>query len=223
MTMRTTSRCWAIGLVLAALIAASAPAFAQVTMYVVDDKVGVGTDTPDEKLHVKDGDLKVEQTGAGVAATLYFTTAAYDWEIKQNGATGRLNYSGTNGTPMKLDPQAQTNLLRIGVVAADTVDINGDLVISGDCTEQNGACADYVFEPDYELRPLAELEAFIVENKHLPNVPNAEEMRQNGVHMTQLSGRLLEKIEELTLYTLQQQELIENLQASLEELRAAKE
>ncbi len=114
-------------------------------------------------------------------------------------------------------------MLRVGVTAADTVDIEGNLVISGDCTEQNGACADYVFEPDYELRPLDELQAFIAANKHLPNVPSAEQMKQNGVNMTKLSGRLLEKIEELTLYTLQQQELIEELQVSLQEVRAEKQ
>ena len=224
MTTRINPGILAVGLTLMVLVALSvSPALGQITMYVVDDKVGVGTDMPDEKLHVEDGDFKVEQTVAGVPATLFFTTTAYTWEIKQNGTTGRLNYSGVNGTPMKMDPQAQTNLLRIGILGPDTVDINGDLVITGNCTEMDGACADYVFEPDYELRPLAEVEAFIAENKHLPNVPSAEEMRLNGVSMTRLSGRLLEKIEELTLYTLQQQKQIEELQASLEELRAEKE
>ncbi len=230
--MKTTHqapRFWTVGLALAVLLAisAQAPAFAQVTMEVVGDSVGIGTSTPEEKLHVKDGNLTVEQTGAGVGATLNFNTAACDWEIAQNGNTGRLNIStpceGATNPSFKLDPQAQASLLRVGVVASDRVDIKGNLVITGDCTEQDGACADYVFEPDYELRSLDELEAFIVENKHLPNVPSAEEMTQNGVNMTRLAGRLLEKVEELTLYTLQQQELIEGLQADLLEMRAEEE
>ncbi len=221
-----TPRFRTVGLALAVLVAISpqSPAFAQVTMEVVGDKVGIGTSTPSDKLHILDGDLTVEQTGAGTGAIINFVTAGCSWEIFQNGTTGRLNYSSpcasATGPSFKLDPSAQKNLLRLGVVAADTVDITGNLVISGNCTEQDGACADYVFEPDYELRSLDELGAFIAENKHLPNVPSAEEMTQNGVNMTRLAGRLLEKVEELTLYTLQQQELIEELQTSLEEIRA---
>ena len=228
-THPTTRRSWTLGLALAVLVAISAqsPAFAQVTMQVVGDDVGIGTSTPSEKLHVKDGNLKVEQSVAGTSAILDFATSSFSWQIKQNAFTGRLTFSspggGATSAPFKFDRQAQENLFRVGVLAADTVDINGDLVITGDCTEQNGPCADYVFEPDYELPSLSQLAAFIAENKHLPNVPSAEEMRQNGVNMTQMSGRLLEKIEELTLYTLQQQQLIEELQASLQELRAAKE
>ena len=224
-TILTSPRFWTLPATLAILVVmlVQPPAFAQITMHVVNDMVGIGTNTPAEKLHVKDGDVKFEQSGAGVAAKIFFDTANFSWEIGQNGSTGRLAFRvAGSGASFKLDTQAQPNLFRVGVVAADTVDINGDLVISGDCTEQHGACADYVFEPDYELPSLDELEAFIVANKHLPNVPSAEEMRQNGVNMTKLSGRLLEKIEELTLYTLQQQKLIEELQASLEELRREK-
>lgn len=226
MTTRINPASWTVGLALVVLIASSAsPALAQITMYVVDDKVGVGTDTPDEKLHVKDGNLKIETTSGG--ATIDFVTAGCSWEIFQNGVTGRLNYfsacEGATGPSFKLDPEAQNNLFRIGVMGADIVDINGDLIVSGNCTEMDGACADYVFESDYELRSLEELEAFIAENGHLPNVPSADDMKQNGVSMTNMTGRLLEKIEELTLYTLQQQKVIDELRAAVEELRAGTE
>ena len=210
-----------VGLGFAALVITcmSSPALAQGTLFVTGDQVGVGTDTPDEKLHVLDGDLKVEQSAAGIAAKIHFATASSSWEIKQNGVTGRLTFSspgsGATSAPFKFDRQATGNLFRVGILGASIVDINGDLVITGNCTEQHGACADYVFEPDYELRSLGELDAFIAENRHLPNVPSADEMRQHGVSMTHLSGRLLEKIEELTLYTLQQQETIDELQHRL--------
>ena len=91
------------------------------------------------------------------------------------------------------------------------MDINGDLVVTGNCTEQNGACADYVFEEDYNLRALDDLSKYIATNKHLPNVPRAQEIQDNGVNLAHFSGRLLEKIEELTLYTLQQEETIQSL------------
>ena len=76
---------------------------------------------------------------------------------------------------------------------------------------------DYVFRPDYELMPLQELKAFVSENRHLPNIPTAEEVKENGLDLTGLSIRLLEKVEELTLYTISQQEQIDQL---IEENRA---
>jgi hypothetical protein len=59
--------------------------------------------------------------------------------------------------------------------------------------------ADYVFAEDYVLMPIEELEAFIKENKHLPGVPSAEEVVENGVELAEMNKILLEKIEELTL------------------------
>ncbi|MET1260676.1 Ig-like domain-containing protein [Flagellimonas sp. DF-77] len=71
--------------------------------------------------------------------------------------------------------------------------------------------ADYVFEADYELRTLAELAAYIETHGHLPNIPSADEVAANGVKLGDMNRLLLEKIEELTLYILQQQKEIELL------------
>ena len=62
--------------------------------------------------------------------------------------------------------------------------------------------ADFVFEKDYKLMPLNELELFIASNKHLPTVPTAEEVVNNGLDLAQMNSKLLEKVEELTLYTI---------------------
>lgn len=61
---------------------------------------------------------------------------------------------------------------------------------------------DYVFEKDYKLMPIEELTSFITLNKHLPNIPNAEEIKKDGIDLGQMDGKLLEKIEELTLYNI---------------------
>lgn len=66
--------------------------------------------------------------------------------------------------------------------------------------------ADYVFDENYKLMPLQELENYIKEKKHLPNVPSAEEVRTNGINVIKMHTTLLEKIEELHLYALQLQE-----------------
>ncbi|WP_430908526.1 hypothetical protein [Maribacter sp. 2-571] len=68
----------------------------------------------------------------------------------------------------------------------------------------NGAVApDYVFDAGYRLRSLDEVEQHIAEHGHLPNIPSAAEMEENGVYLKQMNLKLLEKIEELTLYLIQ--------------------
>lgn len=75
--------------------------------------------------------------------------------------------------------------------------------------------ADFVFADDYQLRPLSEVKAFIAENKHLPEIQSAQEMQENGVSVSELQTQLLQKIEELTLYILQQEERIRFLEAEI--------
>lgn len=70
---------------------------------------------------------------------------------------------------------------------------------------------DYVFEEDYDLPTLSEIEAFIKANKHLPEVPSAKEMEANGISLGEMNMLLLKKIEELTLITIQQQKQINEL------------
>lgn len=62
---------------------------------------------------------------------------------------------------------------------------------------------DYVFTKNYALKPLAEVEAFIEQNHHLPNVPSADEVLKNGSNLGEMDTILLRKIEELTLYMTQ--------------------
>nr|WP_315034570.1 hypothetical protein [uncultured Chryseobacterium sp.] len=80
-----------------------------------------------------------------------------------------------------------------------------------DIAASNG-WADYVFEKDYKLMPLNDLAQFINKNGHLPEVPTTEEAIKNGVELKEMNILLLKKIEELTLYTLEQQKRIEALE-----------
>jgi len=93
----------------------------------------------------------------------------------------------------------------------------------------NGAIApDYVFEnyykgasklnTSYHFPSLSEIELFIENNHHLPGVPSAEEFEENGLSLKKMNLLLLEKLEELTLYTIQQQKEIELLKESLKDL-----
>lgn len=75
--------------------------------------------------------------------------------------------------------------------------------------------ADYVFEEQYKLRPLLEVENFIKKNKHLPDVPSAAKIAEDGYSQHEMNKILLSKIEELTLYILNQQKEIEELKIQL--------
>ena len=62
---------------------------------------------------------------------------------------------------------------------------------------------DYVFAPDYQLRPLSELAAYIAKEQHLPELPSADTIKQQGLNLSQFQMQLLKKIEEFTLYTIE--------------------
>lgn len=79
--------------------------------------------------------------------------------------------------------------------------------------------ADFVFENSYQLMPLSELSQYVQENRHLPEVQSAAEMEEEGVDVAELQIKLLQKVEELTLYVIQQQETIEALKKEINELK----
>jgi hypothetical protein len=80
--------------------------------------------------------------------------------------------------------------------------------------------ADFVFNDDYHLTPLSEVNNFIKENKHLPEIPSASEIEKNeGVNLGEMQLKLLQKIEELTLYLIQQENAIRELKSEIEQLK----
>lgn len=71
---------------------------------------------------------------------------------------------------------------------------------------------DYVFEEEYPLLSLDELQHFIITHHHLPEIPSASEVKENGIELGNMNKLLLQKIEELTLYTIEQEEKINSLE-----------
>ena len=99
---------------------------------------------------------------------------------------------GTQSPRNKLDVR--------GTIRADAIYVN---VVSG---------ADFVFDTSYSLRSLSELKDFVLKNKHLPEIPSEQEMKENGVDLHKLQILLLQKIEELTLYIIEQEQRIQELE-----------
>jgi hypothetical protein len=75
---------------------------------------------------------------------------------------------------------------------------------------------DYVFKKDYKLMPLSQLGSFIDEHGHLPNIPKASEVAKSGIEVGEMQRRMMEKIEELSLYIIGQQSQIDELKEKLE-------
>jgi len=96
------------------------------------------------------------------------------------------------------------------------VRISGSIVYGAPETD----VPDYVFDPDYKLLPIGELEKFIAREKHLPNVPQSSEIKEKGLNLSEFQMKLLEKIEELTLYTVQQAKMIDRKDAEIAALSA---
>ena len=83
----------------------------------------------------------------------------------------------------------------------------------------NSDWSDYVFAPDYQLKSLSEVESFIKTNKHLPGVPSADDVVKQGVDLGKMDAKLLEKIEELTLYMIEQGKTIDALKKEVNTLK----
>lgn len=81
--------------------------------------------------------------------------------------------------------------------------------------------SDFVFDEGYNLMSIQKLEEYFKANKHLPQIPSAQEVAKDGIDLAQMDAKLLQKIEELTLYVVQQQKSIEELQKANKQLRKA--
>ncbi|HXS37184.1 MAG TPA: hypothetical protein VN721_10825 [Flavipsychrobacter sp.] len=79
--------------------------------------------------------------------------------------------------------------------------------------------SDFVFAKDYTLMPLAKVEDYVTANKHLPEIPSAKDVAKDGIDVASMDAKLLQKIEELTLYAIQQQKQIETQQKEIDALK----
>ena len=152
--------------------------------------VGIGITNPRYKLDV-DGKLFLRtyewKNACAYSYLIKLNTIENSW-INTPGYIG----IGTEHPHHKLDVR--------GAIRADEIYVN---IATG---------ADFVFDDSYKLRSLSELNKFVQEYQHLPEIPSANEMRTNGVNMNEFQMQLLQKIEELTLYVIQQEQRIQELE-----------
>jgi hypothetical protein len=116
--------------------------------------------------------------------------------------------------------------LRIGTTTAATgylLSVNGKIACEEVLVQDMTAWPDYVFKPEYKLRTLEELEASIQENGHLPGIPSAAEVESKGLNIGEMQKSVVEKVEELTLYTIEQNKMLKELKNEIDQLRKENE
>jgi hypothetical protein len=101
--------------------------------------------------------------------------------------------------------------------SSNKLDVNG--TIRAKEVKVESGWADFVFKPDYQLKPLSEVEQFISTNGHLPEIPTEKEVAQNGVSLGEMNAKLLQKVEELTLYIIKQDKLNEEQNKEIQQLK----
>lgn len=106
----------------------------------------------------------------------------------------------------------------VDLISMNSQSINVENLAAKDITMDMKNAADYVFDANYDLKSLSEVEKFVNEHHHLPGMPSAAEMDANGVSVSKMSNLLLEKIEELTLHMIQLEKENAQLKAKFESL-----
>jgi len=102
----------------------------------------------------------------------------------------------------------------VGIGTADPkgykLAVAGNMIAESIKVQLQSSWADYVFDEDYELPKLNEIESFVKKNKHLPGIPSAAEVKSEGIDLGEMNEKLLKKIEELTLHLIEQNKTIES-------------
>lgn len=153
----------------------------------------------------------IYNTGVGGTVALS-TSAAWSRAIAGYAPVAPNHYAGY----FDGNVEVQTGSLKVGNVATP---VGYKMYVEqGILTEKvkvavasSPAWADYVFAADYKLKPLSEVEKFIDENNHLPNIPSADELVKEGLDLGKMQALQMEKIEELTLYLIEMKKEIEVL------------
>ena len=162
-----------------------------------DGNVGIGQISPNYKLDVN---------GTVNASELLINGQAVNLAPDVWGQNGAVAYYTAGAVGIGVD------------APSEMLEVNGNIRTKEVNVTLNG-WPDYVFEPTYSLPTLKEVETHIQKEKHLPNVPSAAEVEEKGVNLGEMQSVLLEKIEELTLYSIQMNKKMEELEDETRNLK----
>lgn len=157
--------------------------------------IGVGSSSPTAKFHVN-GDA-----GGGEA---FRVQVAGSTKLSVSDQGGVAIGSFTSLQPANgLYVSGNVGIGTTNIATGYKVSVNGKVMCEELRVELSGSWPDYVFANNYDLISLSEVENYINQNKHLPGVPSAKEVKKGGIAMGEMTTVLMEKIEELTLYLIE--------------------
>jgi hypothetical protein len=207
-------------------------------------KVGIGTDSPQSDLQIGSAtesfispaaDLLINNNGRAdivlrnsIGNVEFSLTAGATTNYFIGRETGMQFITTGTGKTIVFDAEGGYDELTIvngsvGIGCSEpqtALSVNGTITASRIEVVETVPCSDFVFENDYDLMSLHELDQYIKTNRHLPEVPSAEEFQKDGYSVGEMDDVLLRKIEELTLYLIDQQEEIKKLKEELDELKS---
>ncbi|MDF1696393.1 MAG: hypothetical protein P1U56_11195 [Saprospiraceae bacterium] len=191
-----------------------------------DGKLGIGTLFPQAKVQITDGpDVDLSDGGHLILGETTGYNLAFDNNeimARNNGAMSSMYLQGNGGDVLMIPNEAGT--VGIGVTSSAYLPdgfllaVDGKIISEEIRVELSGDWPDYVFESDYELTALNELELKINELGHLPGIPSAEKVEEEGLDLGDMNKRMMEKIEELTLYMIEADKKIRLLERKLNEI-----
>lgn len=190
--------------------------------------VGIGVANPVTKFDVNGTatvnyltiDPQNNASGEGGELQLKGTTGNTTWQIDNLNGDVRMHAGGGEWFVMN-------NAGKLSLSAGKAFPGNYKLYVRGGILSErvkvaiynSGDWADYVFAEDYDLKTLPEVEQFVAENKHLPNVPSAKQMVENGNDLGKTDAILLEKIEELYLHMIEMDKRVKELEEQNQTLK----
>jgi hypothetical protein len=165
--------------------------------------VGIGTSTPMARFTVKGGNFEFDGTTALVYAYNRATSKYGVLNLQGNSINLYGDNAGADVIRMTIN---NTGDVGIGTTTPDAkLAVKGTIHTNEVKVDLLGAVApDYVFENTYKLPSLIEIQSYINQHKHLPEIPSAKAMEENGMNLKEMNLLLLRKVEELTLYAIEQ-------------------
>ena len=176
-----------------------------------DGNVGIGTTSPGAGLEINKGStnnlaLLLNSSGPGWGSGIQFLNtggAGLSYGIYIDNANPNKWHFANNNISLDAITIISNNNVGIGTTSPNnTLDVNG--TIRAKEVKVETGWSDFVFEKDYNLRSLKQVESYIKENKHLPDIPSAKQVEEEGLSMTDMMKKQMQKIEELTLYVIEQ-------------------
>jgi hypothetical protein len=201
------------------IVCSTLPSFSNTGLSISDDgNVGIGNTSPNSTLQIGDSNgsgAPVSEIEIKRLSLAPVTHSGSDWffTTRDNNPYANLDIGYSNNKTITIRHD--------GNVGIGSPNPTSKLTVAGNINSREvkvsvDAGADFVFENDFNLPSLATLDTFIKENKHLPEIASAKEMQDNGINLSEMNIKLLQKIEELTLYTIEQNKKLEKQNDQIE-------